>query len=59
MNGVPLIEVRDVLRHSTVKMTEHYAHLHPENVRETISRIAGVSRFDYGAPTTNTVDKQR
>ncbi|XCV37882.1 hypothetical protein ABZN20_14325 [Methylococcus sp. ANG] len=39
MDGVPLVEVRDVLRHSTVKMTERYAHLHPENVRAVVGEL--------------------
>lgn len=55
MDGVPLIEVRDVLRHSTVKMTERYAHLHPENVRATVGRIIDVSRFGHGTlPSSDT-----
>jgi len=29
-SGVPLPEVRDLLGHSTIKMTERYAHLAPE-----------------------------
>lgn len=35
-SGAPLAEVRDLLGHSSVTMTEKYAHLHPENVRETV-----------------------
>lgn len=35
--GVPLPEVRDLLGHSTVKMTERYAHLAPENVRAAVA----------------------
>jgi integrase len=31
--GVPLSEVRDLLGHSTITMTERYAHLAPERVR--------------------------
>ncbi|MGH8613051.1 MAG: tyrosine-type recombinase/integrase [Gammaproteobacteria bacterium] len=43
--GVPLAEVRDLLGHSTVKMTERYAHLAPENVRVAVSVLEGsVSR---------------
>lgn len=37
--GVPLTEVRDLLGHSTVKMTERYAHLAPENVRAAVARL--------------------
>ena len=39
--GVPLTEVRDVLGHSTVKMTERYAHLAPENVRAAVAKLDG------------------
>lgn len=34
---VPLAEVRDLLGHTTIKMTERYAHLAPENVRVAVS----------------------
>jgi site-specific recombinase XerD len=37
--GVPLTEVRDLLGHGTVSMTERYAHLAPENVRVAVTRI--------------------
>lgn len=37
--GVPLTEVRDVLGHSTIKMTERYAHLAPENTRAALARL--------------------
>jgi len=47
MEGVPLVEVRDVLRHSTVKMTERYADLRPENVRAVVGKIRGMSRFSH------------
>ena len=31
MNGVPMVEIRDQLGHSSVQITEqHYAHLHPD-----------------------------
>ena len=41
-SGVPLTEVRDLLGHSTVKMTEKYAHLAPENVRNAVNRLDGL-----------------
>jgi len=37
MEGRPLIGVRDILGHSTVKMTERYAHLAPERLRGAVS----------------------
>ncbi len=40
-DGVPLMEVRDLLGHSTVIMTERYAHLAPENVRAAVARLDG------------------
>jgi len=37
--GVPLAEVRDLLGHTTVRMTERYAHLAPENVRAAVALL--------------------
>jgi integrase len=46
--GVSLTEVRDLLGHTTVKMTERYAHLAPENVRVAVSVLEGnVSRSGH------------
>jgi integrase len=45
--GQPLPVVRDLLEHSTIKMTERYAHLAPENVRATVAVLDGVSRFGH------------
>ena len=46
--GVPLTEVRDLLGHSTIRVTERYAHLAPENVRAAVERIEGsVSRSGH------------
>jgi len=47
-SGVPLTEVRDLLGHSTVMMTERYAHLAPENIREAVKRLDTVSRSGHG-----------
>lgn len=35
--GVPLAEVRELLGHSSIKMTERYAHLAPDNVRAAVA----------------------
>jgi integrase len=55
--GQPLHVVRDLLGHSTIKMTERYAHLAPENVRAAVAALDGVSRFGHagkeGAMTDN------
>jgi integrase len=49
--GVPLTEVRDLLGHSTVKMTERYAHLAPENVRAAVAVLdQHWSRSGHGQP---------
>ncbi len=46
--GVALPEVRDLLGHSTVQMTERYAHLAPENVRAAVARLEEVkSHFGH------------
>lgn len=55
--GVPLTEVRDLLGHSTVKMTERYAHLAPENVRAAVARLEGSeSQFSH---TGEVVERER
>ncbi|TCT21173.1 tyrosine-type recombinase/integrase [Thiobaca trueperi] len=41
--GVPLTAVRDLLGHTTVKMTERYAHLAPENVRAAVALLEGMA----------------
>lgn len=42
--GQPLPAVRDLLGHSTVRMTERYAHLAPDNVRAAVVVLDSVSR---------------
>ena len=39
MSGRPLIEVRDLLGHSTVKMTERYAHLAPDSLESAVGLL--------------------
>jgi integrase len=43
INGVPLVEVRDLLGHSTIKLTERYAHLAPENLRTAVDALCAQS----------------
>ncbi|HHL71914.1 MAG TPA: site-specific integrase [Bacteroidetes bacterium] len=50
--GVPLAEVRDLLGHRSIQMTERYAHLSPENVR------AAVARLDDDSHDLVTLEKQ-
>jgi integrase len=48
--GVPLTDVRDLLGHSTVSMTERYAHLAPERVKSAVAVLDEVaeSRLTIG-----------
>jgi integrase len=45
--GVHLSEVRDLLGHSSVVVTERYAHLAPENVRAAVEKLLTVSQFGH------------
>ena len=48
--GVPLAEVRDLLGHQTIQMTERYAHLSPENIRQAVKLLEGEeSRLGHAA----------
>ncbi len=40
--GAQLQAVKDLLGHSTIKMTERYSHLAPENIRDAVSILDGV-----------------
>lgn len=39
IGGVNLYEVKDLLGHSTIKLTERYAHLAPENLKAAVNRL--------------------
>lgn len=44
---MPMSEIRDLLRHSSVQVTERYAHLAPHNVRRAADSLASESRFSH------------
>jgi len=46
-SGQPLPAVRDLLGHSTIKMTERYAHLSLENVRVAVNALDSESRCGH------------
>ncbi|MEW6037759.1 MAG: tyrosine-type recombinase/integrase [Pseudomonadota bacterium] len=55
--GVALAEVRDLLGHSTVKMTEKYAHLAPENIRAAVAVLdEGKSRSGHASFSVRSLD---
>jgi integrase len=39
--GIPTTEIRDLLGHSSITMTEKYAHLAPDNVRRAVGALDG------------------
>lgn len=39
--GVPLLDVLRLLRHSSVVMTQRYAHLAPTSARQAVEKLAG------------------
>jgi site-specific recombinase XerD len=47
--GASLTEVRELLGRSTIRMTERYAHLAPDNVRNAVARLDEQSRFSHVA----------
>ncbi len=49
-DGVPLLEVRQLLGHSTIKMTERYAHLAPGNLKSAVSLLDHRSHYGHSAP---------
>jgi integrase len=46
MAGVPLLVVRDLLGHSSIEMTERYAHLAPNQVHDAVKRLEDAWRND-------------
>ena len=45
--GVPLLEVSRLLGHSTIKMTERYAHLEQDSLESAVSLLDHKSRFGH------------
>ena len=39
MSGTELVTVRDMLGHSSIELTQRYAHLHPSAVREAVDNL--------------------
>ena len=49
-SGAQLAEVKELLGHSTITMTERYAHLSPERVRSAVNLLdISQSRFGHGS----------
>jgi integrase len=49
MEGVNLYFVKELLGHASVETTERYAHLAPENMRQAVSALDGLSRIGHVA----------
>ena len=45
MNGTPLFEVSQLLRHASIQMTERYAHLAPDHLHNAVANLGFSSQF--------------
>ena len=45
MNGTPIFEVSQLLRHASIQMTERYAHLAPDHLQNAIANLGFSSQF--------------
>ena len=45
MNGTPLFEVSQLLRHASIQMTERYAHLASDHLQNAIANLGFSSQF--------------
>ncbi|HIF79576.1 MAG TPA: site-specific integrase [Gammaproteobacteria bacterium] len=48
--GVPLLKVSRLLGHSTIKMTERYAHFAPDNLKSAVSLLDHRSHYGHTDP---------
>lgn len=55
MGGVPLAAIKDLLRHSSITVTERYAHLAPETARKGLDTL-NVTFLSRSETLTNTDD---
>jgi len=39
MQGTPILEIKELLSHATLAMTERYAHLIPDKKRKSVERM--------------------
>ncbi len=49
MNVAPLFEVSKLLRHASIQMTERYAHLAPDHLRDAVASIKFSAHEKFGA----------
>ena len=54
MEGVPLFAVSKLLRHSSIQMTERYAHLAPDHLHDAVASIKFSAHIQH---TTNSEQK--
>jgi integrase len=50
-SGVPLADVKEVLGHSTIRMTERYAHNATENSRAAVEKLNALAQIGHSAKT--------
>jgi integrase len=48
MEGVSVYFVKELLGHASIETTGRYAHLAPENIRQAVSVLDGLSRIGHG-----------
>lgn len=48
-SGVALADVKEVLGHSTIRMTERYAHNAPENSRAAVTKLDALAQIGHSA----------